>query len=120
MNDPHLASLASGNVFVTWTGVTPDLASHLYGRVFNASGTAIGNEFGISQNARVDTTSIASLTDENVFVTWGSGQTSNDSIYGRIVSGQGLTPTPTPAPTPTSPVAPTPSTSSASRLPLIG
>gem|GEM_PF-1526433 len=93
---PSIASLSSGGFVVTWESENQDGSGYgVYGRLYNASGAAVGNEFRI--NSYVDSNqqapSVASLADGDFIVTWSSSGQDGDGwgIYGQRYAANGAT-----------------------------
>ena len=63
---------------------------NIYGRIFSENGTALSNEFAITQVTSNYNPSVASLTNSDVFVAWEGDQSDPyGNIYGRVYSSNG-------------------------------
>src|SRR5262245_7297302 len=97
-SQPAIALLDNGNVVITFTHAFSATDDDLRGRVFNASGTPLANDFSIDGNtAREFDSSIVALPGGQYFVSWtdnGSATETDGSgshIRGAIMSGTGGT-----------------------------
>jgi RTX calcium-binding nonapeptide repeat (4 copies) len=97
-SQPAIALLDNGNVVITFTHAFSATDDDLRGRVFNASGAALANDFSIDANtAREFDSSIVALPGAQYFVSWtdnGSATETDGSgshIRGAIMSGTGGT-----------------------------
>jgi hypothetical protein len=87
---PRLAALNNGNAFVAWVG-TGAAFPDIHGRIIAPNGTALANEFLISQvtAGEENAPSVAALSSGKTFVTWSSSQAGDPHVYGRILSPTG-------------------------------
>ncbi|MGL4426708.1 MAG: hypothetical protein ACRCUQ_03025 [Alphaproteobacteria bacterium] len=87
----RVAALSNGNAFVTWHGNQAGNAD-IYGRVLAPNGTALTNEFTVSQVTTGNQyyPSIAALSNDNVFLVWYGDQTGIADAYGRVLSPDGI------------------------------
>lgn len=93
-----LATLSNGNVVAVWrtTNTADDGSGYaIKGRIFNASGTAVGAEFRVNAftNGDQQSPSITALANGNFVVTWETWDTSRDgnsyAIVGQVFSASG-------------------------------
>jgi Tol biopolymer transport system component len=85
---PAIASDGSGNFIAVWQSHNQDGNGWgVYGRQYNASGTALGNEFLINQTTQGDQTNPAVACDAAgaFVVTW----ISNNEVYARLFNANG-------------------------------
>jgi len=87
-----IASLNNRNAFVVWEGYQTGNWD-IYGRLFDANGISLGNDFRINQNTILsqEWPSVTNLTNDTVFVAWHGSQTGNQDIYGRLFFPNGTT-----------------------------
>ena len=95
---PSITALSGGGFVVTWAsgdGQDDPSSSGIKARIFDADGTAIGDEFlinSVTENAQ-SRPSITALADGGFVVTWESGDgqedTSQSSIKARIFDAEG-------------------------------
>jgi hypothetical protein len=97
-SQPAIALLDNGNVVITFTHAFSATDDDLRGRVFNASGTALANDFSIDGNtARKFDSSILALPGGQYFVSWTDNGAATETdgfgshIRGAIMSGTGGT-----------------------------
>jgi Ca2+-binding RTX toxin-like protein len=98
---------ASGNFVVTWTsdrgssGNGGGTGLQIYGRRFNSAGTALGDEFRVSEVAGVNQFSQVKMAKTGGFiVTWTGEDTSGAGIYARRYDANGVPLTPSDGGTP--------------------
>ncbi len=91
--DPNITALADGRFVMTWDSTDNGANSDIRARIYNADGSAAGNDFvvnsTIAQNQFIP--SITALADGRLVVTWYSNEgaaTSND-IRARIYNADG-------------------------------
>lgn len=83
----------TGEFVVTWTGFNDGAASSVYARLFNADGTAAGNEFrvntestGAQFNASID---VDASTGKFIIVWQGNGPADSDGVFFRRFNADG-------------------------------
>jgi hypothetical protein len=95
--NPGIASLASGGFVVVWVSENQGVNSidlnrgtnrvHVYARLFNAAGTAVGDEFRVNSGSAIcSQPDVAALSDGGFTVTWAqrdSAYTNSWDIYAR-------------------------------------
>ncbi len=91
---PSVASFSNGNFVVTWESYGQDGSRHgVYGQLFDGNGAKIGNEFQVNTYTTNHQwrPSVASFSNDNFVVTWGSDGQDGDNwgIYGQLFDGNG-------------------------------
>ncbi|NGX60304.1 MAG: hypothetical protein KR126chlam3_01475 [Chlamydiae bacterium] len=84
-----VTSLSNSNFVVTWQSLNQDSSGFgVYGQIFSANATKIGNEFQVNTytNAGQELPSVASLNNDSFVVTWQSSWQDGDNygIYGQL------------------------------------
>ncbi|MDB6017738.1 MAG: hypothetical protein JWR19_2227 [Pedosphaera sp.] len=95
---PAIATLANGNVIVTWSSFKQDNADGLqgvYGQLLSTNGVKIGGEFPVNQFTSYNQRdpAVAALSSGNFAITWVSEQertTNNVDIYARIYNASAV------------------------------
>jgi len=98
--EPSIAALANGRFVVTWWSIDlqgSDTSSYgIRGRVFNADGSAAGNDFVVNTSTNSDQyqPSVTALADGRFVITWFSldqqgSDTSGSGIRGRVFNADG-------------------------------
>jgi hypothetical protein len=91
-SNPTITALADGRIAVTWYSNDNGTDYDIRGRILNADGTGVGNDFMISTSNAKDqgSPSITGLADGRIAVTWYSNDNgANDDIRGRILNADG-------------------------------
>jgi len=98
---PEVTSLSDGKFIVVWTALGNDSDSSDYGafaRIFNANGSAFGNEFLISPDNTIGTQStptVAAIPTGGFIIAWSeqnsaSGDGSGGSVRAQVFDGSGV------------------------------
>jgi serralysin len=84
----ELTALSNGNVLVTWTS-----GAAIEGRLFDAHGSAIGQDFMIAPQGEkgvlASNSSVTALSDGRAVVVWNHHEPIGDDVYARVVNADG-------------------------------
>jgi Ca2+-binding RTX toxin-like protein len=89
---PYVTLLSNGRLFATWESADGANSFDIRGRLFNADGSAFGNDFLVSSTVAGEQryASAAALTNGRFFVTWQSPEGANGlDIRGRVFNADG-------------------------------
>ena len=69
--DSSIATLANGNIVVTYTDTSTDAGGNIRARLLTSSGEPIGSDFTVTVSTKADSESdVAALADGGFVVTW--------------------------------------------------
>ncbi len=88
---PAISSLADGRMAITWEKRVGSVDGSITARIFNADGTAAGDEFTVDSGLTSNQSKpgITSLSDGRVMMTWVNGDSGNHNIFARVFNANG-------------------------------